>query len=249
MGNRMCFFLLVCLSWISVGATAESPAPAEVHAIGLYEGRLADPKGYRRALQREVDRCRDDPGGRCWSKSWPKIRRAFKRSATVFVDHPGLPVTLVLTAYEPTLWKIRVAPGSTIERVILSGYHRQRVERSKDLRDTAVESLWPREPVYFYEDDTLERYIPEGGEGCSDNPQLRVDSSLQNFLDVLAARGLTVDSLQAPREKGKFQFSVTAETKGNLLRRIPRDPGYCYREPDGSLTLVPYDWPSPHGAG
>ncbi|HEU4535604.1 MAG TPA: hypothetical protein VFS00_15860, partial [Polyangiaceae bacterium] len=41
---------------------------------------------------------------------------------TVDVTRPG-PSVLVLSAYEATRWVVNVAPGATVERVILSGYY------------------------------------------------------------------------------------------------------------------------------
>jgi hypothetical protein len=48
-------------------------------------------------------------------------------SASVQVNRPGAGVTLVLGAYEPTLWTVSLAAG-TIEKVILAGYYEQRVQ-------------------------------------------------------------------------------------------------------------------------
>jgi hypothetical protein len=45
--------------------------------------------------------------------------------AVVTVNRPKKLVTLVVTAYNPITWEIKIAPGSSIEKVILGGYHRQ----------------------------------------------------------------------------------------------------------------------------
>jgi len=48
------------------------------------------------------------------------------RIAKIRVAHPG-PVALLLGAYEPNVWQIETAPGTTIVGVWASGYHAQRV--------------------------------------------------------------------------------------------------------------------------
>lgn len=47
-------------------------------------------------------------------------------TVTVDVNRPG-PSILFLSAYEATQWQINVAPGSTVERIVLSGYYAQTV--------------------------------------------------------------------------------------------------------------------------
>jgi hypothetical protein len=80
-------------------AVANSGAP-EVHVVGLYEG--AQPQGAVRGFQTH-------PVG----------------SATVEVRAMGRPVVLVLCAYEPVKWDLRVAPGARLEKVLLAGYYDQ----------------------------------------------------------------------------------------------------------------------------
>jgi hypothetical protein len=47
---------------------------------------------------------------------------------SVIVNRPGKVVTLVLSAYEPTLWQLNVGAGTTIEKVYVTGYYRQRTQ-------------------------------------------------------------------------------------------------------------------------
>ena len=49
------------------------------------------------------------------------------RSSKVVVNHPEKPVVLVLSAYDPTWWKVMLTPGTVLKGVILSGYHTQAV--------------------------------------------------------------------------------------------------------------------------
>ena len=69
----------------------------ELHVVGLYEG---------------VEKTGNEiHGGR----------------ATVTVNRPGPQITLALTAYDSVSWEIKLGPGTKLERVILGGYHPQRV--------------------------------------------------------------------------------------------------------------------------
>lgn len=48
-------------------------------------------------------------------------------STTVHVDASPSPIVLVLSSYEPTQWVLDAAPGATIQRILLSGYHDQSI--------------------------------------------------------------------------------------------------------------------------
>src|SRR6185503_731703 len=48
--------------------------------------------------------------------------------AAVTVDRPGTHVSLFLGSYEPVVWYVSATSGTIIEKVILGGYYRQRVE-------------------------------------------------------------------------------------------------------------------------
>lgn len=48
--------------------------------------------------------------------------------ASVEVNRPGKSVTLLLSSYEPVLWQIHVDAGTIIEKIIATGYYRQRVQ-------------------------------------------------------------------------------------------------------------------------
>jgi len=49
------------------------------------------------------------------------------RSSKVVVNHPVKPVVLVLSAYDPTWWKVALTQGTVLKGVILAGYHTQAV--------------------------------------------------------------------------------------------------------------------------
>lgn len=72
-----------------------------VHVVGVYEGRHAP------------------------DKPRPKGRQPGRVPVTV---EPGKrKVVLVLCAYEPVEWEVKIMPGATVERVVLGGYHAQTV--------------------------------------------------------------------------------------------------------------------------
>lgn len=83
------------------GKAAPAGDGLELHVVGLYEG--ADPPGVR---QQRGD---VPPQG----------------SAAVEVQPTGRPIVLVLCAYDPVKWDVRVGQGAKLGKVILSGYYDQ----------------------------------------------------------------------------------------------------------------------------
>ena len=49
------------------------------------------------------------------------------KSSPIVVNYPHRPVVLLLSAYDPTWWKVSLTPGTELKGVILSGYHTQAV--------------------------------------------------------------------------------------------------------------------------
>lgn len=78
--------------------TMSHPGGKELHLIGVYEAR-------------------DDHSGNHHPTG----------NVTVKVDRENVPITLVLSSYEPVQWQIQRAPGTTIEQIILKGYHDQSI--------------------------------------------------------------------------------------------------------------------------
>ena len=85
------------------GKAAREGEGPELHVVGVYEARPAG--GARRGFD-------EHPLG----------------AASVEVGATGRPVVLVLCAYEPVKWGVKVAGGAKLQKVILSGYHDQQVE-------------------------------------------------------------------------------------------------------------------------
>ena len=71
----------------------------EVHIFGVYES--AENRGFQQHPRGDVD---------------------------VTVARTGVPITLVLSSYEPTHWRLNVAPGVQLQRVILQEVEREVVE-------------------------------------------------------------------------------------------------------------------------
>lgn len=83
---------------------------SEVHVVGVYEGTVAT----------EVRGVGEHPG-----------------VVTVNVAKRSKPIILVVTSYEPVIWKIE-APKDAIAKVIASGYHAQIVEGVEDVPVTLI---------------------------------------------------------------------------------------------------------------
>ena len=86
----------------AAGGALEPGDTPEVHVVGVYQG--APPRRTTRSR-------RGHPVG----------------AAAVDVRATGRPIVLVLCAYEPVKWDVRVATGARLEKVILGGYYDQQV--------------------------------------------------------------------------------------------------------------------------
>jgi hypothetical protein len=72
---------------------------------------------------------------------------------TVFVADQDHPITLLLTAYESVEWQIEVEPGARLAKVLLSGYHDQRVSGIPFGVPVQTESHDRSSPTYMYGHD------------------------------------------------------------------------------------------------
>jgi hypothetical protein len=77
--------------------------------------------------------------------------------ADVRLTRRGAPVILALSSYEPVVWRITLDPGVELERVVVAGYYRQRVE---GIGTIPVEiTTWQddrRTPFFTYRKDSAE---------------------------------------------------------------------------------------------
>ncbi len=96
----------------------------DVHVIGVYEGEY--PPGVRHGHN-------NHPQG----------------SVKIKIAQGAKPKTLVLTSYEPVLWKIDAPPG-TVVRVIAAGYHKQEVTGLGKATPVTLISHAAGDADYFY---------------------------------------------------------------------------------------------------
>lgn len=78
--------------------------------------------------------------------------------AEVHVRKSAGPIILVLCAYDSVQWNIKADPGADIERIILSGYHKQTVVGIKT--KVTSQSYDERSPSYFFTYDHDEKRFP-----------------------------------------------------------------------------------------
>lgn len=112
--------------------TSANIEPAAVlHVIGVYQGALPDSADKRpwwaqcRAAKRATGDHMPLKPNECGEFLYQAREN---RSVTVNISDDSSPIVLGLMSYEPVTWKIETAPGVNIRKVILAGYHEQRVD-------------------------------------------------------------------------------------------------------------------------
>jgi hypothetical protein len=119
-------------------------------------------------------------------------------NVSVTVNRPAKLVTLFLNSYEPVLWKVTVAEGTTLEKVFVSGYHAQRVE-----------GVNPAVPVVIMSYETGTTYILTGG-------TINSPDFLAAVPKIHALTGLEISS---------FQGEYTNTTPGRfIIDTVQNDP-------------------------
>jgi hypothetical protein len=118
---------------------------------------------------------------------------------SVTVNRPEKKVTLFLSSYEPVLWKVVAAEGTTLEKVFVSGYHAQRVEGV----DAAV-------PVVIMSYETGTSYILTGG--TINSPEF-----LAAVPKIHALTGLEISSFQ-----GEYSNATPGRFVINAVQDDPR---------------------------
>jgi hypothetical protein len=134
-GKSSIFFLRILSLAMASSATffATESVAQEVHAVAVYEG---DYGGKRRQAG-------EHPQG----------------TVNVRVSTTGRPVNLVLCAYEPVKWILKVDSGVRLQQVIACGYYKQVVEGAGKAPVKAEDLMsLGREPVIFppYADSAAE---------------------------------------------------------------------------------------------
>lgn len=221
-------------------------ASAEVHVMGLYSAKRPESAAYNRAVKKHLALCQKKPG--CdWGGGWDRIERRFPGQMTVNVTRTGAPITLVLSAYEHTVWTVRPAAGVTIERVIMSGYHKQKViltgsAATAKVKETHYGENAHPDHFFFLGDDTvgpetLSTYDGETVRCPEDSEKIwfRHKSDFQKTLKALARLKLVPTSIQSSGEDLINSFDVGPETNSTVIP-VLRPSGYCYRNEDGILV-------------
>lgn len=112
-------------------AQSTNATPA-LHVIGVYEGKTL-PGGDDRAWWAKCD---EHPGAKNSDDASRMARlechrkyagNQLEKEVLVDISDTTRPIILALTAYDKTNWKVKLSPGVEIKKVILAGYHTQRV--------------------------------------------------------------------------------------------------------------------------
>jgi hypothetical protein len=160
-------------------AISSSPLPTfppntELHLMGVYKGVMPD--GEKETVwwqkcdsyQKTIDR----GGSGSYSPDRKEMLECHRQWAgyrdtkviRVEVKRTVAPVVLTLMSYEPAVWKLKVAPGVRIERILLSGYHAQDIEGVPDSVSVDVRTyrastcdVCQVKPGYFQAHDTVSK--------------------------------------------------------------------------------------------
>ncbi|MFN3200194.1 MAG: thrombospondin type 3 repeat-containing protein [Bradymonadia bacterium] len=141
-----------CHNGGDVTGFANATSDTEVHLFGVYESALN--RGFRQHPRGDVD---------------------------VNITRTGVPMILVMSSYEPTNWRLNLAPGAQVQQIILNGYYTQTVEGHGD-----IPVLYKHEPGNYF---TACAYVwPSGNGGCDTNALINGVEGLLN-LEVTSFHG------------------------------------------------------------
>ena len=123
--------LIVLASQITTGC-ATTPA---LHVIGVYEGQTPPGSDNSQGVDPRIKNLRvippttaSDSPGVIYTRRAPVASSSHpEKEVIVKISDDTEPIVLVLTAYDKTLWKLSIGEGVRITKVILGGYHSQRV--------------------------------------------------------------------------------------------------------------------------
>ncbi|BBL73747.1 hypothetical protein [Methylomagnum ishizawai] len=168
---------------------------AQLHLVGVYEGR--DPLDDGRPWWSKCGGDHRDSANmrECHARYANQHRQGF---VEVDVSYSERPIILVLTAYNPVVWKVRQGHRVVIEGVILAGYHSQ-----------SVEGIDPAIPVrvYTYEPSSCERCWQAGGYFYI----YQSESGIQGFESaerrLFEITGKRISSIQAKYKGSQFAIA------------------------------------------
>lgn len=173
------------LATVLAGGCAASRSPA-LHVIGVYKGTT--PAGVDNRSRRENCLAAQDTQPRhSHSECQAQFDRGrLEKEVIVNVEDDTRPLVLAFTAYEPTLWKLRLKAHVRLEKVVLAGYHAQRVT-----------GLPPSTPIEAY------TYDPSPCTRCwqSDRYFYSADRAPPQLREIT---GLEVTSFQGRHEGTRF---------------------------------------------
>lgn len=168
----------------------KSGASAVLHVIGVYQGALpeqADKRPWWAQCQAMKDTAGNiEPPSASECQPFREAGRD-QRTVTVNVSDDSAPIILGLMAYEPVTWQIRTLPGVVIQKVVLAGYHQQRIT---GIGDTQVD-------VYSYDNSPCDRCVQKGRYFYAHD---RVP------YDMEAAAGVKASSFQGNYTGGTYQI-------------------------------------------
>lgn len=214
----------------------------EVHVIGVYSGKRVNNSTYEDRKVELGARCHEDLD-RC-ARDYERLNTQFPTRVDVNVTRTGKPLTLVLSAYEATKWRIKMAKGVKIKRIILSGYQPQSLRKNDSLRGVRVEKTayesGDADFFSFYGDD---REVPVGVSTDDSLPCTRDSrvadgyaSDFANTVRQLKRRKLVPTTIQShPDDEPRANFEISNATNVTEAQKIRRS-GLCYQNPDGTLS-------------
>lgn len=133
----------------------QAASKAALHVIGVYQGQLPETADKRpwwaqcQAMSESADKPEPSTVSACRTLMSPGRDQ---RTVTVNISDETTPIILGLMSYEAVTWQIKTTPGVVIEKVILAGYHQQRIQ---GVGDAQVD-------VYSYDNSPCDRCVQKG---------------------------------------------------------------------------------------
>lgn len=181
----------------------------EVHVIGIYEPVVNATPFPPELTGDDVDQ---QERFAWWQENVRSVRIPEAASVRVQYDEqaPMQPITIALSAYEPTIWEFDIDEGVQIESIILNGFHEQ---TATNIGDIPVTNLSPLENAFA----ACAIAWPLDTEGC-DTPSLVrgveeiMDTKISSFTGTYAGSEFTVTGRALGAE-----FERPATGAGNLI--------------------------------
>lgn len=113
---------------ILTGCATTTPA---LHVIGVYEGQASaavdDRPWWKKCNDNQQDGADVIPARPTIECHQKYAGQPAEKEVIINVSDTTRPVVLALTAYDKTLWKVELNEGVQLTKVILAGYHAQRI--------------------------------------------------------------------------------------------------------------------------